>query len=353
MRRLVVSAVCVVLASPLPAQSLVYRPPNLGGTWVADGGVVQFNFVHRFDVGPSPANAVTNFPNFTFGAGLGHQMMVGWRFATRSYVVATAVSSNESELFARWHLLGAPEGAPGLSVAVTPAYNLHAKSVDGEVSASYTTGPITVGGAVRALGKPFGVSGGMAAAIAAGANVRLNNYIALSGDYATLLDGDSAAAWGAAINFVIPGSPHTFSLQVGNVTSGSLQGSSRGGAGVTGFPKRLYGFEFTIPLHLNRFGAWFKRGTASAVAAAEPGVTAIRITGFKFADTTAIAVGESVRWVNADQVAHTITFEGSDDVQSSAPIPTGGAFTVTFSRAGTYTYHCTPHPFMKGVIVVR
>ena len=24
-----------------------------------------------------------------------------------------------------------------------------------------------------------------------------------------------------------------------------------------------------------------------------------------------------------------------------------------FMKPGTYTFHCTPHPFMKGVIVVR
>src|SRR2546427_8548786 len=42
-----------------------YRSANLGGTWVIDPGVVQFNFVHRFYVAPGPSHAVVNNPTFT------------------------------------------------------------------------------------------------------------------------------------------------------------------------------------------------------------------------------------------------------------------------------------------------
>src|SRR2546422_11437617 len=89
-------------AAPLRAQSLLYRPPNLGGTWVPDDGVVQFNFVHRFYVGPGPSHAVVNFPNFTVAAGLGHQIAGGARVATRSLLVGPgtgALSNNGSELY--------------------------------------------------------------------------------------------------------------------------------------------------------------------------------------------------------------------------------------------------------------
>lgn len=349
-RFLVLTALLV--PSPLSAQSLLYRSPNLGGTWTADAGVVQFNFLHRFYISPGPVRAVNNFPTFAVAAGVGHQAMIGWHFATKGIPVASASSTNESELFARWRVLGRAEGRPGLGLSVTPAYNLHAESFDGEVSADYTVGRLTLLGSARAMSKPLGASGGAKAALAGGAIVRLNDYVALSGDYGKLLSGDSTAAWSAGISFVIPGSPHTFSLQVSNVGSNTIQGSS---VGLAGTPQRLYGFEFTIPLHLGRFSPWFKKSADAAggasVRVAEPGVTEIRISGFKFAETVTISAGQSVRWVNADPVDHTITFESA--AMSSALIKQGTAYTYTFDRPGTYTYHCTPHPFMKGTIVVR
>ena len=55
--------VLLLAVAPVKAQSLMYRPPNLGGTWVPEGGVVQFNFVHRFYVAPAVGgHKVTNFP---------------------------------------------------------------------------------------------------------------------------------------------------------------------------------------------------------------------------------------------------------------------------------------------------
>src|SRR2546422_5662555 len=112
------SALLVLTAAtavpPLAGQSLLYRPPNLGGTWVPDGGVVQFDFVHRFHVSPAPSHAVVNFPTFTLAAGLGHQATFGAHFATKSIVGLGngALSTNETEVFGRWRVRGA-EGRPG------------------------------------------------------------------------------------------------------------------------------------------------------------------------------------------------------------------------------------------------
>ncbi|MBI1967432.1 MAG: hypothetical protein HYS40_05545, partial [Gemmatimonadetes bacterium] len=69
MRRALVIVASLVLVAPLSAQSLLYRPPNLGGTWVPDPGVIQFNFLHRFYVFPGPPRVVVNYPTFTFGVG--------------------------------------------------------------------------------------------------------------------------------------------------------------------------------------------------------------------------------------------------------------------------------------------
>lgn len=348
MRRILFS-VLLAFAAPLSAQSLLYRSPNLGGTWTVDAGVVQFNFLHRFTV-TDPGNSVNNAPTFTLATGVGHGMMLGWRFGTKSYPVNGSI--NESELLVRWRVLGRAEATPGLALAVTPAYNIHAESFDAEIGVDYTVGRLTVSGAARALAKPLRASGDPKAALAGGASVRLNDYVALAGDYATLLNGDTTAAWSAALSFVIPGSPHTFSLQVSNVAVNTIQGSSVGFR--LGKYKRLYGFEFTIPLHLSRFSPWFKKGGTAggtALRAAGPGVTEIRIASFKFPESVAIAAGQTVRWVNEDPVDHTITFEAAE--MSSQPLGRGTAYTYTFDRPGTYVYHCTPHPFMKGMIVVR
>src|SRR5437879_9105305 len=71
--------------TPLAAQSLLYRGPNMGGTWVPDAGVVQFNFLHRFYVTPGPSHSVINYPTFTLAAGFGHGVAVGGRFRSEEH----------------------------------------------------------------------------------------------------------------------------------------------------------------------------------------------------------------------------------------------------------------------------
>jgi plastocyanin len=348
---LLVQAVAALLAAPaLRAQSLLYRSPNLSGDWVPDAGVVQFNLVHRFNVSPAPARVVTNFPTFTLAAGLGRALGLGYRFATKSQI-AGGSSTNESEVFARWRFRGGPEGSEGLSASVTPAYNFRAGSVDGELAADYTRGPLTVLGGVRELGKAFGGSRAQTA-LAGGAVVRINRYVALAGDYARPLGGDTTAAWSFGIHVLIPGSPHSFALEVSNVASNTYQGSSRG-LDVPAF-RRLVGFEFTIPLHLSRFGGWFHPGRSEGadLGATGPAAAVVPVAAMRFAsDTTRIAAGQIVRWVNRDPVEHTVSFDGEGPPSGS--IPVHGSYAVRFDRPGTYPYLCTLHPFMRGVVVVR
>jgi plastocyanin len=348
MRKTLLFAFCMATA-PLGAQSLMYRSPNLGGTWVPDPGVVQFNFVHRFYVGPGPSHTVLNDPTFTVAAGLARPVAVGARFATHSFIIQNATgaaSSNETEVYARWRALGGAEGSEGLHVAATPAYNLLAKSLDGEVGLDWTHGALTLQGAARLAGKPLGRSGARAA-LGGGVVARINRYVAVSADAGSFLSPTVLAAWSAGLQFVIPGSPHTFAFEVSNGVTSTIQGNSIGGG------TKLYGFEFTIPLRLKRFGQLFH--PAPAVAAPVPaGATIgaeITVRGFRFlGDTVTISAGQAVRWTNDDPIEHTITF---DDGTGSPLIPPNGGFARRFDQPGTYTYHCTPHPYMKGVVVVK
>ena len=351
MRRSIVCAV-LLFAAPLSAQSLLYRSPNLAGTWVAEPNVVQFNFLHRFYVSPSTSSSghfVVNSPTFTLATGITHRVEIGSWFATKSLVGLGrgATSTNETELFARWRAYGGPEGSPGLHVAVTPAYSLLARSADGELGVDYTVGALTVEGAARYASKALGVSKGRAA-FAGGAVARLSQYFAISADVGSFVSPTVRAAWSAGIQVLIPNSPHTFAFEVSNVTASTIQGNSIGSS------QRLYGFEFTIPLHLSRFGPWFHKSSKAAVAGDinAPVAATVTMSAIKFrADTIVIAVGQAVRWNNADPLGHTVTFDNGEP--GSALIDPNGAYVHRFDRAGTFTYHCTPHPFMKGVVVVK
>ncbi|MGH2616999.1 MAG: cupredoxin domain-containing protein [Thermomicrobiales bacterium] len=64
-----------------------------------------------------------------------------------------------------------------------------------------------------------------------------------------------------------------------------------------------------------------------------------------------IAAGDTVTWINASGIAHTVT---GDDLafDNSGPIDPGESFSLTFDEPGTYRYRCGPHPDMVGEIVV-
>jgi len=333
----------------LAGQSLLYRPPNLGGTWVPPGGVLQFNFMHRFIVSPGTTRKVVNTPTFTFALGLGHQLAIGTHYSSNSFVASG--KPNEFELFSRLRL-GAEEGRQGVALALTPAYNAAAKSFDGEASVDFTTGRLTVAASGRGINKPFGQSGGKFA-VGGGASLRFNDYIAIGGDVGKILGVDSAAAWSAGVSFVIPGSPHTFSLHASNGKSNTVQGASYGPRFSSG--RVAYGFEFTIPINFSRFAPWFGKGSRAPAgnAATTAAAATISMRAMKFeTDSVEIRAGESVRWTNNDFVDHTVTFEQPGPT-SSGYLRTNGTFVAKFEQRGVYRYHCTPHPNMRGVVIVK
>jgi len=64
-----------------------------------------------------------------------------------------------------------------------------------------------------------------------------------------------------------------------------------------------------------------------------------------------IAAGSSIVWTNNDPLVHTVTADdGSFDSREIEP---GKTWSRTFTQPGEYAVHCTPHPFMKAIIVVR
>ena len=89
----------------------------------------------------------------------------------------------------------------------------------------------------------------------------------------------------------------------------------------------------------------------TADAAEIPTVT---IDNFQFSPSTlTIPVGGSVTWINRDGDVHTVTADDTPQTFKSAGLDTDDKFSFTFTKPGTYSYHCSLHPHMTGTIVVH
>jgi plastocyanin len=67
--------------------------------------------------------------------------------------------------------------------------------------------------------------------------------------------------------------------------------------------------------------------------------------------TVTVHVGDTVRWINDDDDAHTVT--ATDGSFDSKGLDTNASWTHTFTKPGAYKYFCELHPFMKGTVVVK
>jgi plastocyanin len=95
--------------------------------------------------------------------------------------------------------------------------------------------------------------------------------------------------------------------------------------------------------------------TSSSSSTASKGSTTHAVTikdyTFKPAKIT-VPVGTTVDFSNEDSTAHTATSTESGVFESGAIQP-GKSGSITLKKAGTFTYYCAFHPFMKGTIVVE
>jgi glucose/arabinose dehydrogenase/plastocyanin len=79
----------------------------------------------------------------------------------------------------------------------------------------------------------------------------------------------------------------------------------------------------------------------------------VSIQGFAFSPASVpINVGDTVKWTQHDSsVQHTTTSDTG--IWDSGPLSQGQTFSHTFTAVGSYPYHCTPHPFMTGEVIVQ
>ena len=68
-------------------------------------------------------------------------------------------------------------------------------------------------------------------------------------------------------------------------------------------------------------------------------------------DTLTVTVNTIVRWTNREMVLHSTTAD--DGAWESPLIEPGKSYSRRFGQPGIYPYYCTPHPFMRGVVIVE
>jgi plastocyanin len=91
-----------------------------------------------------------------------------------------------------------------------------------------------------------------------------------------------------------------------------------------------------------------------ADAVADENTKTIEITDFKFdPKEVTISPGTKVTWVNHDDVPHTATADGDTPAFDSKALDTDDKYSFTFTKTGTFPYHCKVHPHMTGTITVK
>lgn len=90
---------------------------------------------------------------------------------------------------------------------------------------------------------------------------------------------------------------------------------------------------------------------ATAAPPASAPTAVVHIKNFAYAPATlTVRTGATVRFVNDDGEAHTVT-AGAKTFDSGG-LDSGDVWSYRFTQAGTYPYFCAVHPYMRGTVVV-
>ena len=76
----------------------------------------------------------------------------------------------------------------------------------------------------------------------------------------------------------------------------------------------------------------------------------VNIANFAFSPAViTVKVGTAVTWTDMDQDAHTVAIKGAPVSQA---LQNADTFTHTFGQAGSFSYICSIHPLMRGMVIV-
>lgn len=94
-------------------------------------------------------------------------------------------------------------------------------------------------------------------------------------------------------------------------------------------------------------GAATSVDTSKAVATSN-----VDIANYAFSPAViTVKAGTTVTWTNKDTVRHNVVADNGGKPDGPLLLQSQ-TYSYTFSKAGTYSYHCSPHPYMHGTVVV-
>jgi plastocyanin len=355
MARNVIRAVVLVLVVASPSRTtavpVTSRTPNIDSPEITPAISGDFIFDHRF---MKIMDKIINTPTFTLDVGLLSRFSLGVRYSSNSDVNG---SINELEVIGKVPLLHQKEH--WVDLTGIGAYSNASGSADLSIVLARRIEFISILVQPRFFSDGYG-QGGPTLAGGIGVQVHVNRYFLFAGDINAVLAADhwdairatsDQIAWSAALAFLIPQSPHSFSFYVTNGNTVTLEGESRGT-----HDYRL-GFSFDVPLTgLSRWASILNPppettgGAVQQIPAGEAVEVSMQDFQFKPSRLT-IKAGTTVRWTNHDEDVHTAVAD--DHSWDSGDIKAGASWTHRFDKPGEYPYVCTLHPAMKGVIVVQ
>ncbi len=361
-----VVALALLAGTPvsLAGQRLIDYTPNTRPAWTLDRWQPAMILSHRFEL-VEGGDELISVPTLTFGTAAGRRFAFGLDYTSNSEVSSRSLGGNETQW---WAAFRGPSGHRG-ALSGLLAYNTAARSVDGALTARARTGFVSLIGEARAFSDAFG-TGDAGFAGALGVVFHLTEYLALSGDVGRAFTPDTlGTVWSGAIAFAFPGTRHHFSFHATNGGAVTLQGISRKKA--YGPESIRYGFAFVAPLGTPSqwarvFGRRDQRPAETenpAAAAASPGelpssvdeasaTVRVNMKDLAFSPATLrIKVGQTVEWVNGDPLTHTVAAD--DKSWGSGFVNQNGRYRHRFTAAGSFPYHCEPHPQMRATVIVE
>lgn len=80
----------------------------------------------------------------------------------------------------------------------------------------------------------------------------------------------------------------------------------------------------------------------------------IEIKNFAFSPATlTVKPGVQIIVTNQDKVSHTLTADDGKSFDTGILSQGKSAVITAPAQAGSYSFHCAPHPYMKGTLVVK